>query len=123
MKIVAGAIGLLMYAGIATAQSVFPSARDFNPCPGGKASLRLNLGGNPGLDQLIVLSNLIIRGRVANVLPPVSFNLNQTVTTVETDSLILVEQARPRRLTTWSENDRPYADWWGRPQVLCRGAG
>ena len=92
MKIVAGAMGLLMYAGIATAQSVFPSARDFNPCPGGKASLRLNIGENPGLDRLVRLSNLIIRGRVANMLPPVSFNLNQTVTNIETDSLILVEQ-------------------------------
>jgi hypothetical protein len=69
-----------------------PPLRDSNPCPGGKISAEIEpVGGTPGLDQLVAMSQLIVVGTVVNVLPPVHPN-PAIVTTVETDSLIAVEQ-------------------------------
>ena len=102
VRITTAAVAVLMCTTSMFAQVVnrSPQDRDRDPCPGGGASVELEpVGGRPGLDQLIAMSELVIVGTVNNVLPAFNPNPNDK-RTVETDALVAIDQILYGQLPT-----------------------
>jgi hypothetical protein len=102
VRITTALIAVLMCTTSVFAQVVNRSTqdRDRDPCQGGGISVEVEpVGGRPGLDQLIAMSELVIVGTVNNVLPAFNPSPNDK-RTVETDSLVAIDQILYGKLPT-----------------------
>ena len=82
----------LMFVAHSAAQQLSgPGRASFDPCPGGSVNAQIDSESPPSLEKMVQASELIIVGRVANVLPAV-LNNPYFLYVTETPSLIAIRE-------------------------------